>query len=74
MMAQSTLPKGSSAHLKDGEATPTRLLLVSSLASLDRYFAGLGTPANLPDLERVTAASKKPQSEFLAPPEVGPYR
>lgn len=84
MMAQSTMAQGLSQQSKNGDDASIQLLLASSLASLDRYFAGMGAPAinparvpvvaGSPELERSLAAAKKVQSEFLAPPEIGPYR
>jgi hypothetical protein len=78
MMAQSTMTKGASSNSKNGGSTPANLPLISSLASLDRFFAGSGEPVNNPGMpsegERGRAASKKSQLEFVAPFEVGPYR
>ena len=78
MMAQSTMTKEASANFKNGGATPANLPLISSLASLDRFFAGSGEPVNNPGMplegERGRASSKKSRFEFLAPFEVGPYR
>ena len=78
MMAQSTMTKGASSSFKNGGATAANLPLISSLASLDRFFAGSGEPVSNPGMpsegERGRAASKKSQIESLAPFEVGPYR
>jgi hypothetical protein len=72
MMAQSTT-NGTSSNFKNGGAAPAYLPLISSLASLDRFIAGSEEPANPSDLARGRVVSK-PQLEFLAPLEVGPYR
>jgi hypothetical protein len=78
MMAQATMAKGTPSNFKDGGAAPAHLPLISSLASLEQFFAGLGAPvnepANPPDLAQGKAVSKKPQLELLAPLEIGPYR
>ena len=78
MMAQSTMTKVAPSNFKNGGATPANLPLISSLASLDRFFAGSGEPVNNPGIpsegERGRAGFKKPQLELLAPFEVGPYR
>jgi hypothetical protein len=84
MTAQSTITKGAPPNFKNVSTTPAHLLLISSLTHLDQFFAELGTPATdpthpprvegLPALDQGMAISKKPQLEFLAPPEVGPYR
>lgn len=76
MMAQSTMTKETPPNFKNVGVTPSHLPLISSLASLEQFFAKSGTPVveGSPGLDRMGATSKKPQLEFLAPPEVGPYR